>query len=472
MVAVVTGSVLTDRFCDGASQWIFGPASAIGCEAHDLVANAAGNAANDVMGNFAAAIDQAVGTVFQAVTSFWVQLPTPGVTQRSCDAAKALRLAHNHPSLSAGQLTARSCTIGPNDTLAFLWTHLAWFWGMLLVFSVLFAAAKMAWTQRKEPMLDLVRSLVTFLVASTAGVAAVGLAIQAGDQFSEWIINEAAGGDLGSGLLGAGALPQLGAGLVIVLGILGIILGGVQLVLMIFRLAILTLMMTFLPLAASATNTDWGRSWFRRVVGWTVAFLLYKPVAALIYAAAYRLMADGVFGFSGLLSFATGIAMMCLAILALPATMKAVVPAMASMSGSSGGVGAVMAIGATGAAMLATGGTSAAFSGGGAVAANVGRVSMPSTAGASGATSAASASTAAGTAGGGSSTGSGAGQVPGNPSTADTGTGMGGSAGASGWRTAEAAMRVTESVATSVQRSAEITDEQAGGPTGSRCGND
>jgi hypothetical protein len=31
---------------------------------------------------------------------------------------------------------------------------------------------------------------------------------------------------------------------------------------------------------------------------------------------------------------------------------------------------------------------------------------------------------------------------------------------------------VTESVATSVQRSAEISDEQAGGPTGSRSGND
>ena len=361
------------------------------------------------------------------------------------------------------------CSVGPNDTLSFLWAHLAWFWGVLLVFSVLFAAGKLAWTHRKEPMLDLVRSLVTFLVASTAGVAGVGLAIQAGDAFSEWIIHDAAGGDLGSSLLGAGALPALGPGLVIVMGILGIILGAIQLVLMILRLAILTLMMTFLPLAASATNTDWGRNWFRRVVGWTVAFLLYKPVAAIIYAAAYRLLADGVVSFDGLLSFATGIAMMCLAILALPATMKAVVPAMSAVSGAgTGGVGAVMALGATGAAILTTSAPAVAATGRAITTGTGGRSPGPAASGATNAQAATGTGASGGRSGAGSTSGDGTGG--GGTSAGRTAAGSPGSpvpdSSGGAWRTAEAAMRATESVATSVQRSVDI-DPTTPAPTGS-----
>jgi type IV secretion system protein TrbL len=331
----------SDRFCDGASQWIGGPITAAGCEAHDQLSSAVGAVGGDVLNGFANAVAGAVAKVFQTATSFWVQVPTPGVVDSTCQAQTS------------------GCEPTPNDTLAFLWAHLSWFCGLMLVASVLVGAARTAWSQRKEPIVDLAKSLVTFVVASTAGVSALGLAIQAGDEFSTWIVTDAAGPDLGRGIIDTATISQLGVALVIVLGIVGIILGLVQLILMILRLAVLTLMLGFLPLSASATNTGFGRTWFQRTVSWTVAFVLYKPIAAVIYAAAYKLMSADMFSDEALLSFATGLAMLVLAVLALPATMKAIAPAMASVS-SSTGVGAVMAMGASGAAMISSGGTAAA----------------------------------------------------------------------------------------------------------------
>ena len=107
MDSLIDGPVLADRFCDGASQWIGGLLTAGYCEAHDQLAAVPGDVSNSVMSGFAGAISQAVGTVFSAVTSFWVHLPTPGVLQSSCDPEKAKHLAATHPNLSQQQFTAR-----------------------------------------------------------------------------------------------------------------------------------------------------------------------------------------------------------------------------------------------------------------------------------------------------------------------------------------------------------------------------
>lgn len=433
MVAMTPGGLLPDDgFCDGASQWVFGVVSAAGCEARDQIKGAAASVGEGAIGSLADSIAASLSELFTTVTSFWVKIPTPGVTETTCT--------------KGGE-----CKATPNETLGFLWEHLSWMWGLLLVFSVIFAAAQLAWTQRKEPARDLARSLVTFAVTSTAGVAGLGLAIEAGDQFSAWIISESNGTDLGASIAESYATGGLSAGVVTVLGILGILLGGVQAILMIFRLAILTLMMAALPLAASATNTGWGRNWFRQTVAWTVAFLLYKPVAAVVYAASYRLLSGGLLSGSALLSFVTGIAMMALAILALPATMKAIVPAMNSAS-NSGGLGAVMAVGATGAAMVATGGASAAASGSSAatgVAAGGKGAAMSGGAGAQGSTIGVSA--AAGSAG----------QPPATVATADK------SGSASGWGAAENSMRGAAGLATAVERTVDHGDPDNSNPSGS-----
>ena len=51
----------------------------------------------------------------------------------------------------------------------------------------------------------------------------------------------------------------------------------------------LILLLGVLPIAAAATNTEMGRGWFKQIIAWLLAFILYKPVAAIVYATAIRL---------------------------------------------------------------------------------------------------------------------------------------------------------------------------------------
>ena len=83
---------------------------------------------------------------------------------------------------------------------------------------------------------------------------------------------------------------QLQFALIIFVGILMVITAIIQLGLMIVRYGMLVLLVGVLPLTAAATNTEMGMMWFKRAMGWLGGFILYKPVAALIYATAIKLM--------------------------------------------------------------------------------------------------------------------------------------------------------------------------------------
>ena len=60
--------------------------------------------------------------------------------------------------------------------------------------------------------------------------------------------------------------------------------------------------------------------------GWLAAFVAYKPVAALIYAAAFRLFSDDTGGLSGMVRVTTGVTMMVMALVAMPALIRFVSP--------------------------------------------------------------------------------------------------------------------------------------------------
>ena len=106
---------------------------------------------------------------------------------------------------------------------------------------------------------------------------------------------------------------------------------------MVVRGGMLVILAGILPLSASATNTERGRTWFKKCVAWLVAFILYKPAAAIVYATAFRLAGSDVFG-SGdeLMSAITGLVLMVLALLALPALMRFVTPMVAAMASGAG----------------------------------------------------------------------------------------------------------------------------------------
>jgi hypothetical protein len=125
-----------------------------------------------------------------------------------------------------------------------------------------------------------------------------------------------------------------------------------------------------LPVAAAASNTASGKQWWSKSFAWLLAFTLYKPVAAIIYAVSFRMTARD----QDPTTVVSGVFLMVLAVLALPALLRFLVPATAAMASGNAGAVAGAVVGGT----LATG--AVALSGGMGAAAYAGRAvptSMP-----------------------------------------------------------------------------------------------
>ncbi len=276
-------------------------------------------------------------------------------------------------SASVGLVTAIAPAVSSpgSPTVAFIQNSLWWYMIAVAVIGVIFGAVRMAWEQRAEPGKDLVKSLLTLVVVSGAGLTAVSLLVAAGDSFSVWLLNGSLGCDIAdtngtcfggnmAALLALTTNPTtggLGAILIIVLGLLAIIGSVIQILLMIVRAGMLVVLAGVLPVSAAATNTETGRNMFRKTVGWLLAFILYKPAAAIVYATAFKLSGTSIFkdDGSGLISVIVGLTLMAVALVALPALMSLIVPAVSSIASGSGMAMAAVA----GAAMLPSGAVAA-----------------------------------------------------------------------------------------------------------------
>ncbi|WP_183061565.1 hypothetical protein [Motilibacter peucedani] len=235
-------------------------------------------------------------------------------------------------------------------------TH--WYTVALAVLCIMVAGLRMAYSGDHRHGYQAVRGTLTWVLTAGAGVAAINALGTASDKFSSYILDNAAGGHLGerialmAGITSAAGGPNgMGPGLVMLVGFVGILASLVQMMLMLTRVGMLTIVAGVLPLAAAGSGTESGKAWFNRLVSWTVAYLLYKPAAAIVYAAAFFMIGDGSTTFQVLV----GMFMMMLSILALPALMRLVTPAVAAAT-SHGGGGALAAAGmaaVTGARMLA-----------------------------------------------------------------------------------------------------------------------
>ncbi|MFI6575236.1 hypothetical protein ACIBFB_05500 [Nocardiopsis sp. NPDC050513] len=263
----------------------------------------------------------------------------------------AVALISGAASLISGLLNTMDST-SAGGAAGFLQSRLFFYVGIAATASAIFGGVKMAWEQRAEPGKDLLKSLLTLVVVSGVSVTAISTAIGVGDEFSEWIIDEAAAqsdiGEITTGFVAVMGFGSLATGpgalvLVLVLGLIIVIAGLVQIVLMMIRDGMLVLLAGVLPLTAAFTNTQMGKSWFQKAVSWVVAFLLYKPVAAIIYALVFVLLqvpdGDQSFG-EALRSVLLAVTMLFLAIFALPALMKFVTPMVGATAGGALAAGA------------------------------------------------------------------------------------------------------------------------------------
>jgi len=102
---------------------------------------------------------------------------------------------------------------------------------------------------------------------------------------------------------------------------------------MLFRQGALVVLAGTLPLAAAGTLTPATRPWFKKVTGWMMALIFYKPCAAAVYAAAFTMAGTG----KNLTTILAGLAMIALSLVALPALMRFFTWTTGQVENSSGG---------------------------------------------------------------------------------------------------------------------------------------
>lgn len=287
------------------------------CQGGEVAEDWIGTAVGDAIENLARAIAEALSQVVTTLSTFWVDMPTSNLT------------------------TNDGVTGSP--TVAFLQDGL-WYWtAALAVLAVIVGGTRLIWEQRGAPVRELVRSLLTLTLVSGIGLAVIAFLIVASDGFSSWIIDQATDG---TGFAPAIQTMMLMGGtniavfMVIILGLVGIITSVMQIVLMVVRSGMLVILAGILPTTAAFTNTEMGKQWFQKTIGWTLAFILYKPAAAIVYAVAFRLVDGELSGANVLLNTITGIALMVVALVALPALMRFVTPMVGAVASGGGGMGA------------------------------------------------------------------------------------------------------------------------------------
>ena len=299
------------------------------CGAADFI----GGLGDDAMANMAKAIMEGMSQMVTTLSTFWVSTPTVNLTSQDGSTASPVVSMVNSELMP--------------------WTL------ALAVLAVILGGIRLIWEQRGAPLKDLLRSLVTLTLVSGLGLGVISILVIAADAFSAAIIDRSTDGKGFAESMQLLILTnQTGVGvfILIVLGLIGLLASLVQIVLMVVRSGMLVILAGILPTTAAFTNTEMGRQWFQKAVGWTIAFILYKPAAAIVYSVAFLLM--GGKGKDALIGSITGFTLMVVALFALPALMRFVTPMVGAVA-SGGGAGAGAAVGAiaTGAVSLGRGGS-------------------------------------------------------------------------------------------------------------------
>ncbi|MFC4715808.1 hypothetical protein ACFO7V_06605, partial [Glutamicibacter bergerei] len=305
------------------------------------------------------------------------------------------------------------------------WSHLILTDRGFAILGFLVGLIKLVMSQDvKSSLIGLATPIVNLILATTAYAVGIGVLLTASDEFSKWIVQRSTGGEIDlTQMLTASSALLASPGTAFLLFILLLLGAIINLLFMYFRDVMFLILSAFIVALAAASGTEQGRQAWRKANGWLVALLLFKPVAAGIYALGFRMLVTGgqtegeeASVAAAMQSTLIAVLILLLAALALPALIKFIVPAAGVGAGAFSG-GAALGAGVTlaaGAAVLAgTGGAAAAGSGAAAAIPNGSTTAASTAAGKGAETAATSGSTASGgeasTAAGGSSAGGGSG---------------------------------------------------------------
>ena len=298
------------------------------CQLGNLTEQTASTVTDAIVSTWAKAVLEGLDSVLTTLGTFWVKVPTPDVSD-------------------SGSVTA--------------WAQGATHWLVIVLaaLSTLTACIYLMWHQRGEEVRNIVRGLLTLIIVSAVSITMGQAVIDVADKSATWFLDQATGdpsSNFATKLLTISTIDPGGTTLIvaIVMGLIGLLANLVQMGMMFVRSAMVILLLSAIPLAAATTMTEWGQQWLRKMVGWFIAFAAMKPVAALIYGIAIKLVEGDSYDITDdgeLLKFVLGTIMMVLAAFTLPALCAFIVPAVGAVGGGGSGAGALMA----GAGGLATG---------------------------------------------------------------------------------------------------------------------
>lgn len=296
-----------------------------GMACKDSIATQVGEAVWD--SSFQPAIDDmkaGVADTTKTMATFWVSVPDPNVGDPTTGQA--------------------------SDAVAFLQSSLAPFVGMLLVAAVIIGCIRAMYDSRGQEWTEILKLLLRYVFISGLIIPITATSLIMVHEAAQWVLERSTLGthfaenlfELFNSTVGVTSAIILAA-ILLMAALVAILQAGV----MIFRGPIIILRLGTILLSVAVSNTEAGRESLRGSIGSLVAWIIYPFAAALVYATAFRLMGtDTNLAGNGLLQCIYGIAAMLMAIFALPATMRLVIPAVAPAAGGKG-VGAAVAGAAT-----------------------------------------------------------------------------------------------------------------------------
>lgn len=288
-----------------------------GCEGQNSVADAI---EGSVVEPWVADMKQGVADGIKTMVTFWIDVPNPNVG--------------NIDDLSK------------SETITFLQGGLLPVVAWIMCFTVVAGLLTVIWTQRAEPAKVIGQMLLTYIMIDAIGVGAIAVALEITDNASKWLIEQSTEGTSFSDNLFSLFDTTEGIGSsILLLGLLAIaaLIAAFTCVLMISRGGILIALTGAMMLGVALSGTKSGLQVMRHYFAWIGAFVVYKLAGAIVYAAGFRLLGTdtGSEG-NGFLQILHGLTLLMLAVLALPAVIRLIVP-MAAPAAQGRGAGAAAA---------------------------------------------------------------------------------------------------------------------------------
>jgi hypothetical protein len=287
-----------------------------------------------IFGQISSMVTTAEMWLIDVSASWWVMVPSislyPDANNTNPDAAPIDAVANLHALIMPITLVV---AVG-----GMLWN------GLLMVLS-----------RKPAPLLNVMRGLWNTALWAAVGVFGTQLLLAGSDAFSTYVIttalksvgNPSFGKRLSSMVVPVTGHPGgLPIGLVMLIGSIAMVCAFVQAILMLFRDGSVLILAAVTPLAAAGSFTNATNGWKNKIVSWQLALIFYKPLAAIVYAVSIWLTGENNSTDLRVLLF--GMAMMVIALIALPVLMRFFSWTVGSLQGGGGGFGMFATAGAAG----------------------------------------------------------------------------------------------------------------------------